>query len=79
MELVIRHLLQKDPQRFDNYLGEKDVDFAYVSNAGVPYRVNAYFRTGKMAVVMRKISKDPRRLEDIMFSDIAASIKKNVL
>lgn len=79
MELVIRHLLQKDPQRFDNYLWEKDVDFAYVSHAWVPYRVNAYFRTGKMAVVMRKISKDPRQMEDIMFSDIAASIKKNVL
>ena len=79
MELVIRHLLQKDPQRFDNYLWEKDVDFAYVSHAWVPYRVNAYFRTGKMAVVMRKISKDPRQMEDIMFSDIAGSIKKNVL
>ena len=79
MELVIRHLLQKDPQRFDNYLGQKDVDFAYVSHAGVPYRVNAYFRTGKMGVVMRKISKDPKRLEDIMFADIADSIKKNIL
>lgn len=79
MELVIRHLLQKDPQRFDNYLWEKDVDFAYVSHTGVPYRVNAYFRTGKMAVVMRKISKSPRQLEDIMFSDIAGSIKENVL
>jgi twitching motility protein PilT len=79
MELVIRHLLQKDPQRFDNYLGQKDIDFAYVSHTGVPYRVNAYFRTGKMWVVMRKISKDPRQLEDIMFADIATSIKKNIL
>lgn len=79
MELVIRHLLQKDPQRFDNYLWEKDVDFAYVSHAGVPYRVNAYFKTGNMAVVMRKINKDPKQLEDIMFADIAQSIKKNVL
>ncbi len=79
MELTIRHLLLKDPQRFDNYLGEKDIDFAYISAAWVPYRVNAYFRTGKMGVVMRKISKDPRNLEDIMFADIADSIKKNVL
>jgi len=79
MELTIRHLLLKDPQRFDNYLGEKDIDFAYLSAAWVPYRVNAYFRTGKMWVVMRKISKDPKKLEDIMFADIADSIKKNVL
>ena len=32
-----------------------------------------------MAVVMRKISKEPRKLEDIMFADIAESVKKNVL
>ncbi len=79
MELIIRHLLQKDPQRFDNYLGEKDIDFAYVSQTWVPYRVNASFRTGKMAVVMRKISKEPKKLEDIMFTDIADSIKKHIL
>jgi Tfp pilus assembly pilus retraction ATPase PilT len=45
----------------------------------VPYRVNAYFRTGNMGVVMRKISKEPKKLEDIMFTDIADSIKKNIL
>lgn len=79
MEIIIRQLLQWDPQRFDNYLGNKDVDFAYVSAAGISYRVNAFFKTGKMAVVMRKISNQARKLEDIMFSDIAEGIKKNVL
>lgn len=79
MELMIRQLLQSDPQRFDTYIAEKDIDFAYVSKAGIPYRVSAFFKTTKMAVVMRKISKEPRKLEDIMFRDIAESIKKNVL
>jgi len=32
-----------------------------------------------MAVVMRKINKEPKELADIMFVDIAESIKKNVL
>lgn len=79
MEIVIRQLLQADPQRFDNFLGEKDMDFAYVSKSGTPYRVNAYFKTWHMAVVMRKINATPKKLEDIMFNDIAQSIKERVL
>lgn len=79
MEVMIRQLLHSDPQRFDKYMAEKDVDFAYVSKAGIPYRVSAFFKTTRMAIVMRKISKEARKLEEIMFNDIAESIKKNVL
>jgi len=32
-----------------------------------------------MAVVMRKIYNEPRQIEDLIFNDIADSIKKNVL
>jgi 2',3'-cyclic-nucleotide 2'-phosphodiesterase (5'-nucleotidase family) len=36
-------------------------------------------KIGKLAVVMRKINDDPKNIEDLMFADIAESIKKNVL
>lgn len=79
MEIVLRQLFQWNPQRFDKFLGDKDVDFAYVSKNGVPYRVNAFFKTWRIGVVMRKINAMAKSIEELIFSDIADSIKKNIL
>jgi twitching motility protein PilT len=79
MEIILRQLFMENPQRFDKFLGDKEADFAYISKNGIPYRVNAFFKTSRVGVVLRKISGTPRKLEDLMFSDIADSIKKNVL
>jgi len=79
MEIVLRQLFQGNPQRFDKFLGDKEADFAYVSKAGVPYRVNAFFKTGRIGVVMRKINAMAKKLEELIFSDISESIKKNIL
>lgn len=79
VELMLRQLLNGNPQRFDKFLGDKDMDFAYVSKSGVPYRVNAFFKTGRVGIVMRKINSVARNLDEIMFKDVADSIKKHVL
>ncbi len=79
MEIVLRQLFQGNPQRFDKFLWDKEADFAYVSKNGVPYRVNAFFKTGRIGVVMRKINAMAKKLEDLIFSDISDSIKKNIL
>lgn len=79
MEIVLRQLFQGNPQRYDKFLGDKDVDFAYVSKDGTPYRVNAFLKTGRIGIVMRKINRSAKGLEEIMFTDTAESIKKNVL
>jgi len=36
-------------------------------------------KTGKIGVVMRKINGTAKNIEDLMFTDIAESIRKNVL
>ena len=79
MEIVLRQLFQGNPQRFDKFLGDKEADFAYVSKNGVPYRVNSFFKTGRIGVVMRKINAMAKNIEELIFSDIADSIKKNIL
>jgi Tfp pilus assembly pilus retraction ATPase PilT len=79
MEIILRQLFQGNPQRFDKFLGDKEADFAYVSKNGVPYRINAFFMTGRIGVVMRKINAMARKIEELMFSDIAENLKKNVL
>ncbi len=79
MEIVLRQLFQGNPQRFDKFLGDKEADFAFVSKNGVPYRVNSFFKTGRIGVVMRKINAMAKNIEELIFSDIADSIKKNIL
>lgn len=79
IELITRQLFAWNPQRFDKFLGDKEADFAYISKAGIPYRINAFFKTGRIGVVMRKINWQAKKLEELMFADIAESVKKNVL
>lgn len=79
MEIILRQLFQGNPQRFDKFLGEKEADFAYVSKNNIPYRVNAFFSTGRIGIVMRKINATAQKIEDLIFSDIADSIKQHIL
>ncbi len=79
MEIVLRQLFLGNPQRFDKFLGDKEADFAYISKNSIPYRVNAFFKTWRIGVVMRKINATAKKLEELIFSDIAESIKKNIL
>lgn len=79
MEMIIRQLMSGNPSRFDKFLGDKDADFSYISRSGVPYRVNAFMKTGRLGVVMRKINATAKKLEDLMFLDTAESIKKHIL
>ncbi len=79
IEIILRQLFQWNPQRFDKFLADKEVDFAYLSKDWTSYRVNAYLKTGRIWIVMRKINNKARPLEDLMFSNIADNVKKQVL
>jgi len=79
MEVILRQLFQWNPQRYDKFLGDKDADFAYVSRDETPYRVNAFLKTWRIGIVMRKINRNAKKLEELMFTDISDSIKKNIL
>lgn len=79
MELFLKHLMQSDTDRIAKFWSQKDMDFAYMSKNGTTYRVNAFMKLGKIAVVMRKINATAKTLESLMYEDIANSIKKNIL
>lgn len=79
MENMVKQLLHGNPERYQKFLSEKDMDFAYVAKNGIPYRVNAFFKTWRMAVVMRKINAEAKTLDSLMLPEIADSIRKNVL
>ncbi|GHV21649.1 twitching motility protein PilT [Clostridia bacterium] len=79
MEIILRQLFKNNPQRFDKFLADKEADFAYVSKDGTAYRVNSFFTTGRIGVVMRKINSQPKVLDEIMFQNTADAVKKNIL
>lgn len=79
LELFLKQLFHGNPERFNKFLGDKEADFAYMSKEGTPYRVNAFFKTGKIGLVLRKIAKSSKKIEDLMFKHISDSIKKNIL
>ena len=79
MELTLKHLTKSDGDRMAKFWAQKDMDFAYLAKSGLSYRVNAFMKLGKVAIVMRKINAQAKGLEELIYSDIADSIKKNVL
>ncbi len=79
IEIMLRQLFQWNPQRFDKFLADKEADFAYLSKEWTTYRVNAYLKTGRIGIVMRKINSSAKQIEDLMFSNIADNVKKQVL
>ena len=79
MEIILKQLFQWNPQRFEKFLWDKEADFAYVSRNNTAYRVNAFLKTGRIWVVMRKILKTPMKIEDIMLNNVAKSIRENIL
>lgn len=79
MELFLKHLMQSDSDKIAKFWSEKDMDFAYIAKNSMSYRVNAFMKLGKVAVVMRKINAEARALESLMYEDIATSLKNNIL
>ncbi|GHW02654.1 twitching motility protein PilT [candidate division SR1 bacterium] len=79
MEIILRQLFRNNPQRFDKFLADKESDFAFIAKDETPFRINAFFKTGKLGIVLRKINSEPRILEEIMFQNTADSIKQNIL
>lgn len=79
MELTLKHLTKSDSDRMAKFWAQKDMDFAYLSKTGLSYRVNAFMKLSKAAVVMRKINAKAKAIEELIYSDVADSIKKNIL
>lgn len=79
VEIMLKHLMKGNQKAYEKFVGDKEADFSYISMDGTPYRVNAYFRLGKIGIVMRKINSVAKQIGDLMFSDVAATLQNSVL
>ena len=80
VEIALKQLLKWNQKAFEKFLADREADFSYIGTDWTPYRVNAFFKLGKIWIVLRKINSKARKLEDlILFPEIVESIKNNVL
>lgn len=71
--------MKGNQKAYEKFIGDKEADFSYISMDGTPYRVNAYFKLGKIGIVMRKINSVAKQVNDLMFADMADTIKQKIL
>ena len=50
---------------FKEFVERRDADFAHIAADGTPFRCNGFFKLGKMAFVLRRISRESKKLEDL--------------
>lgn len=54
-----------DEHKLKAFYDKHDADFAYVAKDGTPFRVNGFFKLGRVAFVMRRIERDAKKMEDL--------------
>lgn len=79
VQTMVQTMLQDYYQWRETILDKKELDFGIYSDAWIPYRVNAYFSLKTLNIAMRKIENKPRNLEDLMYNDIAQSVRDHIL
>lgn len=62
-------LLRGDEKKFKEFFEKHDMDFAYVSNDGTPFRVNGFFKLGRIGFVLRRIEREARKMEELGLPD----------
>jgi len=62
---ILLELFNDDKEKAKAFLDKKDTDFAYIHTDWTPFRVNAFFKLGRIAFVMRRISSIPKTIEEL--------------
>ncbi len=76
---ILVFLLNHDQKRVAEFRNAKDMDFSYTVDKGPSYRVNTVLSLWKLSIAMRKINSKAKNLEELMYQDIAQSVKDNIL
>ncbi len=63
--VLVQELYRGDTKKADLFLEKRDSDFAYVSTDGTPFRVNGFFKLGKIGFVLRRIERESKKMEDL--------------
>ena len=62
---LTRQLLHDDEKKIKDFFDRRDLDFAYVAQDGTPFRVNGFFKLGRLGYVMRRIERNAKNMDDL--------------
>ncbi len=65
MKLILHALMHDDQERINNFVKNKDVDFAYQHESGTSFRVNAFYKMWRLAFVLRRIESEPLAFDQL--------------
>ena len=65
MQRLALEMFKDDTHRLEEFHSKRDVDFAYMSSDGTSFRVNGFFKLGRMGFVMRRIERSAKKMEDL--------------
>jgi len=70
-KIITSELLNWDEKIVDEFMINRDIDFAYINDDGTAFRVNGFFKMGKPAFVMRRIEQEPLSVEKLWLPEWA--------
>ena len=79
LELIMKQLMKWNQKAFEQFIADREADFSFLAADWTSYRVNAFFKLGKLWVVMRKINSKSKHLEDLLLPEFAQSVKERIL
>jgi len=79
MEIIVKQLMKGNMKAYEKFIADREADLSYIASDGTPYRVNMFFKLGKMWAVLRKINAVAMKIDQLMLEDMAQSIRDNVL
>ncbi|MES3005222.1 MAG: PilT/PilU family type 4a pilus ATPase [Patescibacteria group bacterium] len=65
-----------DEAKKEEFLSQKEVDFAYYDEKGTRFRGNAYFQLGKISIALRLIPKQIKTFDELKLPPILESFTK---
>jgi len=62
---ILLELFNENKVLVQDFLEKKDADFAYIHIDNTPFRVNAFFKLGRIAFIMRMIASKSKTIEEL--------------
>ena len=73
---ILLELLNENTELIKFFIKNKDLDFSYISEQWITFRVNAYFKMWNISLILRKIEEKARTYDELQLPLWARNISK---
>lgn len=69
MEGILALFLKNDQEKIEKFHKNKELDLAYVNDDGTSFRINGFYRLGKISFVLRRIASKAMTMAELHLPD----------